>query len=372
MASGTFSRCIKAYINQDKTYLPVGFLPSNYDVICGRGKDCFSHIGNRRFRVMLDLMLPTYTEAKTKPDKSAIVSTIIDRVRSLCGSNGAGFIRYDPSEKRWFEIGDDAAREKVGHTIREILVSRDPVKHARNHQKRALRRAKRNAKRKQEAETVEQQEPKQVGSVTKAKPAKSEAALETSIPSEGGMCITSDMNVDPICVGMATSTKLPDGVLPAETKTLEDCRGNLSHKRKEIRKTKKTTNGTEAESSMMDAAANAMEVAIEDFSTPLPCDDASTTKDNKVRPHEIVTLNDVDAVLAASPPELTSYSSMNWFTEKERESLLKLTSSLLERAPQSVRRDSTIGLPSALKGPMIRCDHTDMDCPATLNKATAD
>lgn len=126
---------------KQKAYLPPHFVPGEYDVICGRGKECYNHTGNRRFRITIDMSLRKYSEAETKLQKSLIVMSIVDMFRSN-SALGGGFVRQDAKSKVWYEIGDEAAREKVGQTIRETLVQQDPEKRAKKRFKRALNKAR--------------------------------------------------------------------------------------------------------------------------------------------------------------------------------------------------------------------------------------
>lgn len=143
---------------RNKTFLPQDFEPSDMDVLCGRGKEYFNHTGNRRFRVMIDLSLPQYLQAETKTEKTSIVSAIVDKVRwsrSSCATTAATtsvmptpidendtdrcalFVRFDRKKELWYDIGDEAAREKVGQTVREMLIQRDPAKRERKRRQRA-------------------------------------------------------------------------------------------------------------------------------------------------------------------------------------------------------------------------------------------
>ena len=99
--------------------LPVGYIPSKYDVICGRGKDCFNHIGNRRFRVTIAINLKTYLEAKNKIDKSMVVNAIVDQVREA--SPQGGFVKLDRQTGTWYALDADGSREKVGHAMRDAI-----------------------------------------------------------------------------------------------------------------------------------------------------------------------------------------------------------------------------------------------------------
>jgi hypothetical protein len=99
----------------DRTPLSPSFTPNHYSVLCGRGKNCFGSIGNRRFRVTVSMFLERYTAANSKLVRSIMVSDIIDTIRSA----GGGFVKFDGG--RWWEMSDAVAREKVGAYIRDCL-----------------------------------------------------------------------------------------------------------------------------------------------------------------------------------------------------------------------------------------------------------
>lgn len=91
------------------------FRPTPYTVLCGRGKDCFNYMGNRRFRIIVDLMLERYSLADTKTEKSRIVSEVVQTIRS----SGGAFAKFEKGA--WWEVGDAVAREKVGALFRDCL-----------------------------------------------------------------------------------------------------------------------------------------------------------------------------------------------------------------------------------------------------------
>jgi hypothetical protein len=68
--------------------------------------------GNERFRVIIDEHAPLYQEAKTKYHKSEVIANVVAKVRQQ--SPGGGFVKKDFYSGRWFEIGDEKARDKVG------------------------------------------------------------------------------------------------------------------------------------------------------------------------------------------------------------------------------------------------------------------
>lgn len=94
-----------------------GYQPTDLDVVCGRGKGSYNKPGNKRFRAIVKDHIPEYVAARTKFDKSTLLQKIIDTIREE-----ARFIKQG-KDGSWYEISDDAAREKVGHTIREAIAA---------------------------------------------------------------------------------------------------------------------------------------------------------------------------------------------------------------------------------------------------------
>jgi hypothetical protein len=94
---------------------PVDFQPSNYSVVCGRGKESFNHAGNRHFRFVTGTFIERYSRADSKAAKSAIVSEIITMIRQADGN----FCKFQSGA--WFEVGDHHAREKVSALLRDLL-----------------------------------------------------------------------------------------------------------------------------------------------------------------------------------------------------------------------------------------------------------
>lgn len=131
--------------DKQQCILPIHYVPSQNDVICKKGREAFNHVGNYRFRVILQIYLGRYEEAPNKTSKSVIVDLIVAMIREHCISSGGGFVRFNAQTNRWFEIGDAMAREKVGYTLRQELCKKDP-----SHME-AKRRKRRNTKRQRTA-----------------------------------------------------------------------------------------------------------------------------------------------------------------------------------------------------------------------------
>jgi hypothetical protein len=104
--------------------LPDNFQLTPFDVVCGRGKGSYNRPGNKLFRKIVHNHVDEYLAAKSKLDKSMVLSCIVDQVREQ--NNGCTrFVKQRRDNKTWYEIGDDLAREKVGHAIREAICARN-------------------------------------------------------------------------------------------------------------------------------------------------------------------------------------------------------------------------------------------------------
>jgi hypothetical protein len=84
------------------------------DVLSGRGGGTNVHPGNRNFRDLINLHRRAYLKAR-KNDKPAISRAIVRAIRETTGK----FLRKDDKSGLWFEIGDDAAREKTSQALRQ-------------------------------------------------------------------------------------------------------------------------------------------------------------------------------------------------------------------------------------------------------------
>jgi hypothetical protein len=91
----------------------ISFFGDN-DVLSGRGGGTNVHPGNRNFRDLINLHRRAYLKAR-KNDKPAISRAIVRAIRDANGK----FLKKDEKSGLWFEIGDDAAREKTSQALRQ-------------------------------------------------------------------------------------------------------------------------------------------------------------------------------------------------------------------------------------------------------------
>jgi hypothetical protein len=102
----------------DATPLGKDFVPSNYCVLCGRGKELYDSVGNRRFRCIADMYLDQYSKTKAKIGKSIIV----DNILSIIKDAGGVFCKFEHG--CWWQVSESAARDKVGAYFRACLQHR--------------------------------------------------------------------------------------------------------------------------------------------------------------------------------------------------------------------------------------------------------
>lgn len=100
------------------------------DVLCGRDKVSFSHVGNKKFRIIIDEHRDKYQSATVKENKTKIIVKIVKMVKE----NGGRFLkRYTTSDSNsnsvpnsdsdsdsscWYVVNDQCAHEKVSHALR--------------------------------------------------------------------------------------------------------------------------------------------------------------------------------------------------------------------------------------------------------------
>jgi hypothetical protein len=97
--------------------LPLNFTPTSTDILCGRGNVFSNHEGNRYFGRIIRANLKPYRDAGSRPEKIRVVDDILQEIRSA----GVRFAKLDNETKRWFELNDVLAHQKIGHAIRDTI-----------------------------------------------------------------------------------------------------------------------------------------------------------------------------------------------------------------------------------------------------------
>lgn len=123
------------------------------DVLCGRGKNSFNHVGNRKFRDIVADAIPGYVTATSRATKSEIVTNIVRKVRE----SGGRFLKRDNARKVWYVLNYTQSKEKAGHAIRDATITEDSKK--QRAKKRKLMRAANSAARRESTPTVTPEKP---------------------------------------------------------------------------------------------------------------------------------------------------------------------------------------------------------------------
>jgi methyl coenzyme M reductase gamma subunit len=97
-----------------KTMKNDDMVPSMMDILCGRDKVSYSHVGNRRFRVIVEMNYQRYQKCTTREAKTRITDEIIEGIRE-CGGR---FLRKNEDTGMYEDVGDEYAHEKVSHALR--------------------------------------------------------------------------------------------------------------------------------------------------------------------------------------------------------------------------------------------------------------
>jgi hypothetical protein len=97
--------------------LPLNFTPTSTDILCGRGNVFSNHEGNRYFGRIIRANLKPYRDAGSRPEKIRVVDDILQEIRS----EGVRFAKLDSETKRWHELSDVLAHQKIGHAIRDTI-----------------------------------------------------------------------------------------------------------------------------------------------------------------------------------------------------------------------------------------------------------
>jgi hypothetical protein len=92
------------------------------DVYCGRGTQCYNHIGNQRFRSIIKQNLELYFNSPTRYDKSAIIDEIIHIVENKCFPHGGlGFVKKDTKTGQYYQLSHYLAREKTSQAFCDAM-----------------------------------------------------------------------------------------------------------------------------------------------------------------------------------------------------------------------------------------------------------
>lgn len=109
-------------------------VPDKLDILCGRDKESYSHVGNKQFRVIVATNRERYQSCTSRDEKTRITTEIIKSIRD----SGGRFLRKNESSKLYEDVGDEYAHEKVSHALRS---AKDPKKKQPRKKRKTVRKA---------------------------------------------------------------------------------------------------------------------------------------------------------------------------------------------------------------------------------------
>eukprot|EP00980_Cylindrotheca_fusiformis_P014130 scaffold3716_cov69-Cylindrotheca_fusiformis.AAC.15 len=97
-----------------------------YDVMLGRSSMCFNNVGNRRFRIAIELHVPQYHKLKSSESSPSCSKARAARtafIHKLCQfmlqEVGYRFLKFHESKSFFVVATESEARQKIGHAIRD-------------------------------------------------------------------------------------------------------------------------------------------------------------------------------------------------------------------------------------------------------------
>uniref|UniRef100_A0A7S1ZNQ2 DUF6824 domain-containing protein n=1 Tax=Ditylum brightwellii TaxID=49249 RepID=A0A7S1ZNQ2_9STRA len=101
-------------------------IPTEKDVLFGRGGKGNHHPGNKEYRAFVKDLKEQYTRS-SKAEKTALSKSIIDYIKS----SGGRFLMQDENDG-WYEATNQAARKKVSQAFREAERIKNRPKRRKN------------------------------------------------------------------------------------------------------------------------------------------------------------------------------------------------------------------------------------------------
>jgi len=101
-----------------KNFLLNIFEPGPNHVIIGRGKQSYNHQGNQKLRNIVASKLEEYSATTAKKEKSHIICSIIDQIRT--SQPEGGFVKKD-KDGGYCDVGNFLSSDKISQTFRDLL-----------------------------------------------------------------------------------------------------------------------------------------------------------------------------------------------------------------------------------------------------------
>jgi hypothetical protein len=89
-----------------------------YDILCGRSKNCFNNIGNRRFRITISMNVKKFDALRSRNERSKFIVALAHTLKHEVG------FRFLQNKKggEQVELTIEEIRAKIGHALRDLSI----------------------------------------------------------------------------------------------------------------------------------------------------------------------------------------------------------------------------------------------------------
>lgn len=92
-------------------------LPTENDIICGRGRAFVNHPGNVKFSQLIKSNVQRYIDETTAVQRGRLVTLLHNEILD----SGARFMKTDRKTNIWYELDKSKSKEKIGHALRDMI-----------------------------------------------------------------------------------------------------------------------------------------------------------------------------------------------------------------------------------------------------------
>ena len=89
-------------------------IPTDNDVILGRGRGNWRSPGNKKYKIVILQHLQRYSDAPQRKDKSLVINDVMKHMMST----GARFLKKENGI--WVQLTEKKTREKIAHAVRDF------------------------------------------------------------------------------------------------------------------------------------------------------------------------------------------------------------------------------------------------------------
>lgn len=93
------------------------YMPTEKDILCGRGRGNFMNEGNRVFLSFLKHNAERYINASRRAEKKVVIGSIV----SALHDEDYRFLKRDETTTRWYVLNETEAYDRAAYAIRDLL-----------------------------------------------------------------------------------------------------------------------------------------------------------------------------------------------------------------------------------------------------------